>query len=286
MCRPRHDRRARAGFNCAEAVNFGPPDWLPWGSYVADKYRAEGRSATLSHDALLVALVRAAPAVAARVAGKPWPDPTQKPDPSPAAPASPAAEEGARAAAPPAPECAGLRQQGLGYVKADAAPAPMPDPAAAEPLYQAAGAAPAGAGLRLVEQAGVPPCAAPGGAAAAELIAPLQPTAQVAMGREAERDGGGGVRAMDVDAPPAAAAAGVPPAAGEAGPPGPTGAGDADPNPGQGSAPVPAAVQQALAGSGALRDPEPGRVRVELQPRGDGVALRLSTGDVQVGVRY
>lgn len=59
---------ARAGFNCAEAVNFGPPDWLPWGSYVADKYRREGRSATLSHDALLVALVTAAPEVAARLA--------------------------------------------------------------------------------------------------------------------------------------------------------------------------------------------------------------------------
>ena len=54
------------GFNCAEAVNFGPPDWLPWGSYVADKYRKEGRSATMSHDSLLTALVTAAPAVAAR----------------------------------------------------------------------------------------------------------------------------------------------------------------------------------------------------------------------------
>jgi len=56
-----------AGFNCAEAVNFGPPDWLPWGTYVADKYRREGRSATLSHDALLIALVTAAPDVSARL---------------------------------------------------------------------------------------------------------------------------------------------------------------------------------------------------------------------------
>lgn len=55
------------GFNCAEAVNFGPPDWLPWGTYVADKYRREGRSATLSHDALLIALVAAAPDVSARL---------------------------------------------------------------------------------------------------------------------------------------------------------------------------------------------------------------------------
>ena len=27
------------GFNCAEAVNFGPPDWLPWGTDIAEKYR-------------------------------------------------------------------------------------------------------------------------------------------------------------------------------------------------------------------------------------------------------
>lgn len=60
-------RRGHAGFNCAEAVNFGPPDWLPWGTYVAKKYRREGRSATLSHDALLIALVTAAPDVQARL---------------------------------------------------------------------------------------------------------------------------------------------------------------------------------------------------------------------------
>ena len=60
-------RLAPAGFNCAEAVNFGPPDWLPWGTYVANKYRREGRSATLSHDALLIALVTAAPEVQKRL---------------------------------------------------------------------------------------------------------------------------------------------------------------------------------------------------------------------------
>lgn len=48
-------------------MNFGPPDWLPWGSYVANKYRREGRSATLSHDALLIALVTAAPEVQKRL---------------------------------------------------------------------------------------------------------------------------------------------------------------------------------------------------------------------------
>ncbi len=27
------------GFNCAEAVNFGPPDWLTYGSDILKKYR-------------------------------------------------------------------------------------------------------------------------------------------------------------------------------------------------------------------------------------------------------
>ena len=30
------------GFNCAEAVNFGPPDWLPYGTDIAEKYRSVG----------------------------------------------------------------------------------------------------------------------------------------------------------------------------------------------------------------------------------------------------
>ena len=52
-----------AGTNCAEAVNFGPPDWLPWGHYVQEKYTRDGKAATLSNDALLVALAKAAPLV-------------------------------------------------------------------------------------------------------------------------------------------------------------------------------------------------------------------------------
>ena len=52
-----------AGTNCAEAVNFGPPDWLPWGHFVQEKYTRDGKAATLSNDALLVALCRAAPLV-------------------------------------------------------------------------------------------------------------------------------------------------------------------------------------------------------------------------------
>ena len=49
-----------AGFNCAEAVNFGPPDWLPFGSDRAQKYRDDAKPLTLSHDALLVTLVSVA----------------------------------------------------------------------------------------------------------------------------------------------------------------------------------------------------------------------------------
>lgn len=53
-----------AGFNCAEAVNFGPPDWLPYGTDRAEKYRKDWKPLTLSHDALLVTLVTAARAAA------------------------------------------------------------------------------------------------------------------------------------------------------------------------------------------------------------------------------
>lgn len=31
------------GFNCAEAVNFAPADWLPFGGNVMGKYRAQVR---------------------------------------------------------------------------------------------------------------------------------------------------------------------------------------------------------------------------------------------------
>jgi len=47
------------GTNCAEAVNFGPSFWVPWGSVAAAHYRW-GKPLTFSHDALLVALTRAA----------------------------------------------------------------------------------------------------------------------------------------------------------------------------------------------------------------------------------
>ncbi|CAI7899847.1 unnamed protein product [Closterium sp. NIES-53] len=42
------------GFNCAEAVNMAPPDWLQHGLRAVEGYRSLNRSATLSHDKLLL----------------------------------------------------------------------------------------------------------------------------------------------------------------------------------------------------------------------------------------
>ncbi|GIL43086.1 hypothetical protein Vafri_875 [Volvox africanus] len=53
------------GFNCGEAINFAPADWLSFGSAAARTYRAQSKSSTISHDGLLVRLVSAAPAVSA-----------------------------------------------------------------------------------------------------------------------------------------------------------------------------------------------------------------------------
>ncbi len=52
------------GFNVAEAVNFGPANWLPYGTDIVRKYRAQRKPVTVSHDQMLHALVAAAPAVA------------------------------------------------------------------------------------------------------------------------------------------------------------------------------------------------------------------------------
>ena len=49
-------------------MNFAPPDWLPYGSGVIRKYRAQGKPLTISHDQLLIVLVKAAPLVAAKKA--------------------------------------------------------------------------------------------------------------------------------------------------------------------------------------------------------------------------
>ncbi|GMH38533.1 hypothetical protein BSKO_06417 [Bryopsis sp. KO-2023] len=46
------------GWNCAEAVNFAPADWLPHGTDATARYKLQARATTFSHDALLVSLVK------------------------------------------------------------------------------------------------------------------------------------------------------------------------------------------------------------------------------------
>ncbi|OIV94904.1 hypothetical protein TanjilG_22101 [Lupinus angustifolius] len=41
------------GLNCAEAVNFAPADWLPYGAFGADLYQRYHKTAVLSHEELL-----------------------------------------------------------------------------------------------------------------------------------------------------------------------------------------------------------------------------------------
>lgn len=88
------------GFNCAEAVNFGPPDWLPYGTDRAQKYRKDWKPLTLSHDALLVTLATSAgaAAAAARALGEDLPSVGLPPHSVAAEAIPPELEEAARAA--------------------------------------------------------------------------------------------------------------------------------------------------------------------------------------------
>jgi hypothetical protein len=52
------------GYNCAEAVNFAPCNWMPYGGDIVRKYRAQKKPVTVSYDQMLVALLLAAKAVA------------------------------------------------------------------------------------------------------------------------------------------------------------------------------------------------------------------------------
>jgi len=299
--------RCGAGFNCAEAVNFGPPDWLPWGSYVADKYRAEGRSATLSHDALLVALVRAAPAVAARAAGR-----AVKREPAGARPAAVGAAlagGGGREQKAPATPPAGAEACAEGkadarmaarFVKADAAatelgPAePEAEPEAkgtATPEQGAGGLAGASAGG--AQGAGTP--FEPGGAAApvevcgaAELAAargaagagapPLPGAAAAGAAAASDR---GCERAPAARADGRASAPGARddrrtgPAACGAGPPQAASARSGEAA-GPRTAEPSAGGGAAAAGRSGEAGAEGAAVRVQLRPAGGGVALRLS----------
>nr|GEX57869.1 putative lysine-specific demethylase JMJ16 [Tanacetum cinerariifolium] len=46
------------GFNCAEAVNVAPVDWLPHGHTAVELYREQGRKTSISHDKLLLGAAR------------------------------------------------------------------------------------------------------------------------------------------------------------------------------------------------------------------------------------
>ena len=48
------------GFNCAEAVNVAPVDWLPHGQTAIELYRKQGRRTSISHDKLLLGAAREA----------------------------------------------------------------------------------------------------------------------------------------------------------------------------------------------------------------------------------
>eukprot|EP00898_Chlorokybus_atmophyticus_P004373 jgi/Chlat1/4937/Chrsp31S04852 len=48
-----------AGYNCAEAVNVAPADWLSFGRQAVAKYRRIKRGTTLAHDKLLLTLAKA-----------------------------------------------------------------------------------------------------------------------------------------------------------------------------------------------------------------------------------
>ncbi|KAL5202181.1 hypothetical protein ABZP36_013133 [Zizania latifolia] len=48
------------GFNCAEAVNVAPVDWLPHGQCAVELYREQRRKTSISHDKLLLTTVKEA----------------------------------------------------------------------------------------------------------------------------------------------------------------------------------------------------------------------------------
>ena len=47
------------GFNCAEAVNFAPIDWLPYGAMATERYARDARYQSVAHDQLLSTLCEA-----------------------------------------------------------------------------------------------------------------------------------------------------------------------------------------------------------------------------------
>lgn len=46
------------GLNCAEAVNFAPADWLPYGGIGAELYKTYHKTAVISHEELLYVVAK------------------------------------------------------------------------------------------------------------------------------------------------------------------------------------------------------------------------------------
>ncbi|KAL4448340.1 hypothetical protein ABPG75_005559 [Micractinium tetrahymenae] len=141
------------GFNVAEAVNFAPSHWIPYGTDVAEKYRTTGKPLTLSHDALMVTLVKAA-----------------EHKPVSQSCADPAGADAIPAAAPALGGAGGDPQQQA----QQQAQQQLQDGAAAEPAVGWAAAAP---GLPLPWEQPPPRSRSRGGAAAAQAptLSPLGP---------------------------------------------------------------------------------------------------------------
>ena len=47
-----------SGLNCAEAVNFAPADWLPYGGFGSELYQHYRKPAVLSHEELLCVVAK------------------------------------------------------------------------------------------------------------------------------------------------------------------------------------------------------------------------------------
>lgn len=55
-----HQSGFNCGFNCAEAVNVAPVDWLAHGQQAVELYSEQHRKTSLSHDKLLLGSAQAA----------------------------------------------------------------------------------------------------------------------------------------------------------------------------------------------------------------------------------
>ena len=61
------------GFNCAEAVNFAPADWLRFGAASTERYRSFRKPSVVSHEQLLMKVSLHTESSCRRGAGHPLP---------------------------------------------------------------------------------------------------------------------------------------------------------------------------------------------------------------------